>query len=710
MKDPYQYHLKYGDIEAPKYLDVYRVFYGPPGSPAEHRYFYGVRDGIRVCFIKRCGRDQVRHKIEVKAARINSPYIAACYRNPLLRDGKLEYYDGDVWRELGGEMRIYEYLPCNLEIFRQRYLDKHTDIPDPYRRQILLKLVQGIAHGHQAQIIHRDIKPGNILINCFELCEEAPWEHREELDVKLIDFDASHDGRYTTPEVDTVSEPFQPWRSPTSTVWLDLYSLCMVILWLYDSIDGHLFAISDKLPHTVAEVEEILEKYGAQLPCDLSQVLIPFLVKIIRKMDVCEPYENEWSESAEWLSRLYRDLAGIFQEYPEWSPMELLGPEGESQTWSAVVQIDKEFWPVLGQGMEYHILSVIDRQPAGGLGSQQVEMQYNGRALIPYYSGKVPGASAGQGPVETYFAPPEIFLAGEQEDSGWSLRAGIFGSQMERQEGSYERRCLAQADQIREGADVKLFNGPPVRIRQNETIFFQDVHIRFVQFFKDREGPEPLPAFPEQTRSGDANINLVFVMPRPRENEQSDCLGCRLIRQVVESISRLEQCRPCYYGVNMVNKSPYGWSFCGGRLNLSPETLSEGYRTSMGPQSREDRVWSHQERPGKRSEARYSFDPGLPTIVIGLWDRPLDWTTDPVRNFKTAAEMLSPDFRYAVEYLQLFTTDQAEGVERLAPWLAAAVRADGACVLTPVSEDREEPDPDGRWLTAALRWCQRGQI
>lgn len=700
------YHLKYGRDGEQRELDVCPVLYGKPiTKPENHRYFYGVQNGVRICFIKRCGENQRRHHIEAEAARISSPYVAAYYRNPLMHHGTLEYYDRDTWRELSGDILIYEYLPYDLEGFRKECTEKYGEISETCRRQILLKLMQGVAHVHQARIIHRDIKPTNILINCSGLCDEVPWNHKEEPDVKLMDFDAAHDGRYTTPEVFTASAPFQPNRSMTPSVWLDLYSLCMVILWLYDSIDGYLHQINFELPKTPERIKEIMSEHDAQIPPALSQILLPFLAESIQKMEVGEFDESRWEDGASWLSSLYQKLSAAFREDSDWCPMELLRAGQESPVWSAIVQIDRESWPVLGQGMEYRMLSVVDRLPDPHLRGQPVDRHHNGTAVIPYYSGAVMGKSPAPGPVHAFSAPPEIFLAGEQSGGVWSLKAGIFGSQKRADGPGYEKRRLGQKDHIPENTDTELFNGPPVCVRQNKNVFFQNVHVHSVHFYGTGEGPELLPVFSGQAQNTDANINLVFVMPRPEKSEKDNYLGCRLIRQVVEWISPLEECRPCYYGVTMSDKFPTGQSFCGGRLNPSPQELSQQYSTSLNTRYRQDRKWSHQ----RRTEDRYSFDPGRPTIVIGFWDRPLDWLKDPVQYFKNTVKELHPSLNraYAVEYLQLFTTDQATGIQELAPHLAAAVRPDGACVLTPILKEGEFPDPGGRWLTAALRWCQR---
>lgn len=80
---------------------------------------------------------------------------------------------------------------------------------DAYRRDILLKLIQGVGHMHQARIIHHDIKPGNILVNCRGLCDKAPWT-REDLDVRLTDFDSIYDGDGGKEQLDAGTEPFQP--------------------------------------------------------------------------------------------------------------------------------------------------------------------------------------------------------------------------------------------------------------------------------------------------------------------------------------------------------------------------------------------------------------------------------------------------------------------------------------------------------------------
>lgn len=675
------YYLKYQsvDLESGKVLvkriEAQAIQYGTDRfKPMEQRYFCGVEKGPPekyVCFIKRFVADKKRYKLERNAARISSPYVAAPYIPPQMKKCWMVYCDDESCQPLKGEIFLYEYLPNDLTAFRKRYTGG-KEMPDAYRRDILLKLIQGMGHIHQARIIHHDIKPGNILINCRGLCEKAPW-NRQELDVKLTDFDSMYDEDCGMPPLNAGTVPFQPQCKVPSSVWLDIYSLCMVALWLYDSREDYLSDISRELPKTVEEIEHILELYRVAVPKHIRQILVPHLLRAASQMRG-RLDESQWETGAKELLNLYQELDSAFMG--GWQPIELLGPAQAPVAWSAVVQVDQELWPVYGQGREYRMLPIMS-----------------------WLSGRYRGiTNSEEGGYLELSEPPTIFVAGEQVGGVWSLKAGIYGFV------NQQRWCLAQQERLLDGEDVVLYHGTPICVSGDRETLFQNVAIHAVHFYSEKERPAVLPPFKGAVRNKMADINLVFVMVVSKPADSSGGLDCRLIRQVTDEMSKLEECNTCYYGFIMRQGDENVYSFCKGQRNPSGEDMSELYSGAANTVWNPDSPLWHGARGTKYG---YAFDPGLPTIVIGYLDHPLDWDTDIVQRFK---ERMSPCFRYAVQYFQLFTTNQPDltaGLRKLTSCLAVAVEPDGACILTPLSESVEFPDPKDRRLTAVRYWYQR---
>jgi cyclin-dependent kinase 14 len=69
-------------------------------------------------------------------------------------------------------MLIFEYVKTDLSKFMENYKDGL----DPFRTKVLLyQLLRGLAFCHERKILHRDLKPQNILVS-------------EEGELKLADF------------------------------------------------------------------------------------------------------------------------------------------------------------------------------------------------------------------------------------------------------------------------------------------------------------------------------------------------------------------------------------------------------------------------------------------------------------------------------------------------------------------------------------------
>jgi serine/threonine protein kinase len=86
---------------------------------------------------------------------------------------------------------VFNYAGCNLET----YMARCRQLSEAHVRSIMRQLLSAVGFLHRCRVVHRDIKPQNILISCK--CSSSSAEHREnvicscsplDLEVVLADF------------------------------------------------------------------------------------------------------------------------------------------------------------------------------------------------------------------------------------------------------------------------------------------------------------------------------------------------------------------------------------------------------------------------------------------------------------------------------------------------------------------------------------------
>lgn len=711
-----QYRLKYWDLRdnASKTVELCTFSEGTE----ESRYFYTLERslaGKRRSYFVKCSdpKDPAslrRFRAEQEAAWICSPYVAALRSNGIAQTMEkpvIERKDSQDWVQQPGLVVVYEYLPSDLEQFWQQKSGMlQEEQLEELRGQILLKLIEGVAHLHQAQLLHRDIKPRNIMVNCQNLCQEAVWPFPE-LDVKLTDMDGSHDGRFGPPSFYVKSQLFQPDWPLQSSVWLDIYSVCMVAMWLYgkgrtsDTEYDFLRQVSSH-PLSSREFFEVIASAGIRLPEPFLDCLRPTLDTVLQCLG--NNGSDVWKRGMEVFCGLRERLHNYYFGKRGWQPMEILRPRSRQLLWSAVLQIDRNYWPVLGRGCCYHALSLMDqaREESTLVEDESTRMYSwtNAESLSVYYckSNIFNGDDC-----ERLSSPPEIYLT--CEDTGglqgnFRLKASIFGSV--RRGSTYENQLFALRKNLSFGEDAVLYDGKPLYILGENRPFLEKVRVRAVRFYEDG-AIKPLPVYRDSLQRTETDINLILLVDS-WASLRAPSRSVKLLSQIAEETQIEELYHPRFYGLVIGRNGEPSWSFCGGKTEVSPEELTALYaKTASGMRIRNELSWDKTQP----TDNRYAFDPRLPTIVIACLEqgpeRVFAWQREGCPTGEYSA------LQWAADYMQVFLPPEAaedlEPWEHLMPQFAAAVRPGGICIITPFARDSEQPDPERRWLTAIRHYC-----
>ncbi|HYL11911.1 MAG TPA: serine/threonine-protein kinase [Terriglobales bacterium] len=196
--------------------------------------------------------DQYRKEVAVKLVRAghDSGFVLNRFKNERQVLASLEHpniarlLDGGTTEE-GAPYFVMELIDGqSIDV----YCDTHR-LSTTERLKLFLQVCSAVQYAHQRLIVHRDIKPGNILVNA----EGVP----KLLDfgiAKLLDAEAQPEALEPTVTVFRLLTPY--YASPEQvkgepiTTSSDIYSLGVV---LYELLTGHrLYAVSGRTPHEIA--------------------------------------------------------------------------------------------------------------------------------------------------------------------------------------------------------------------------------------------------------------------------------------------------------------------------------------------------------------------------------------------------------------------------------------------------------------------------
>jgi serine/threonine protein kinase len=165
-------------------------------------------------------------------------------------------------------------------IFKKRTLTVEEAIP------IFIQVCNGLAHAHNHSVVHRDIKPGNIMLS-------SQLPQGTEGSVKILDFGIAKVGEYEAGEIQSLTRTGEIFGSPLYMSpeqcsggkvdhRSDIYSLGCVI---FEALTGTTpyvgeSALSTMMMHQSADIPSLKEaSLGTDFPDALEQIVHSMLVK-----------------------------------------------------------------------------------------------------------------------------------------------------------------------------------------------------------------------------------------------------------------------------------------------------------------------------------------------------------------------------------------------------------------------------------------------
>ena len=140
---------------------------------------------------------------------------------------------------------VFDLLSCDLKAFMKREMLKHKMIAINKIQNIMYQILDGISYCHSVGIIHRDIKPQNILINC------------NTEGIKITDFGLSR--CYNLPNKTWTHEIITLWyRPPEVLLGCKSYSI-YVDIWSIGCLFAELLNHNKPLFHGNSEISQLMQ-------------------------------------------------------------------------------------------------------------------------------------------------------------------------------------------------------------------------------------------------------------------------------------------------------------------------------------------------------------------------------------------------------------------------------------------------------------------
>jgi serine/threonine protein kinase len=206
----------------------------------------------------------------------------------------------DTLEEGGRFIMIQEYV-------RGRTLQdllEEGELPDSFRERLILKLIEVVAHAHRLQIMHRDIKPNNIMVGPHDT-------------VKLLDYGAAKELKDR--DISATMVGSRPYMAPEQIMGKsqrrsDVWAIGVIMYLLYTG----LLPFYDDLEKTLIDL--ILETEPA--PPHLENPEIPPALEIIILNCLKKNVEERYADA----QALRGDLLQHFPDYGR-EPLDMDLPE-----------------------------------------------------------------------------------------------------------------------------------------------------------------------------------------------------------------------------------------------------------------------------------------------------------------------------------------------------------------------------------------------
>jgi serine/threonine protein kinase len=186
-----------------------------------------------------------------------------------------------------------EYCPFSLQLLIEKSVDGHLAIP--YAHKYFKQLIDGLEYIHSHNIIHRDIKPGNLLINSEGELKITDFGIAEEFDkyspdkLLLTTFAGTH--QFLSPEV----------AEGVSSIDGEKVDIWAAAVTLYNMVSG-------KYPFEFAQDDDILDLYEKiskaefKMPEGIDDDLKDLFTKMLEKdpekrLSIREIKEHKWVKS-----------------------------------------------------------------------------------------------------------------------------------------------------------------------------------------------------------------------------------------------------------------------------------------------------------------------------------------------------------------------------------------------------------------------------